>query len=125
MPNILKPKDPVAVARGKVFQKRFKPPEGTSGFTGSIIKSIVDWRESKSSLTHEQYVKKEIDKIISPMPSPLPTPVMTEETQAAKSRVRARKMGRRENILAGRRRMILGTGRMMGSPQILKTRLGE
>lgn len=56
-------------------------------------------------------------KTIRPIePDPSPTPVMIEEVAGAKKKVRGKKRGRKENILAGR---------MMQSRQILNTRLGE
>ena len=99
MPSILKPRDPIARARGEAFQKRFKPPEGTSGFIGSLVRSVVDWRESKSNLTHEQYIKKEIDITIRPPAPPLPIPQVGEEVETQARRRRPR--GRRETFLTG------------------------
>ncbi|NQT03372.1 MAG: hypothetical protein HQ580_15195 [Planctomycetes bacterium] len=49
-------------------------------------------------------------------PDPSPTPVLTEETTAAKGKVKKKKKGRDANILAGR---------MMQGRQILKRRLGD
>lgn len=53
-------------------------------------------------------------RIVPIEPDPSPTPVMTEEVAGAKKKVRKKKRGRKENILAGR---------MMQSRQILNTRL--
>lgn len=103
MASFLEPKDPIAVARGKIFQKRFKPPEGISGFVGSFVRSIVDWRESKSTLTHEQYISEQIEKEMrpSPIPSPVPLDVKAQEKSLARRRLRTRRRGRAGTILTG------------------------
>jgi len=54
-------------------------------------------------------------------PDPSPEPIIAEETEQAKSKVKTKKKGRKENILAGRM--------MVGRRDILNTqfnrRLGE
>lgn len=54
-------------------------------------------------------------KTIRPVdPDPTPTPILTEEVARAKKKVKTRKRGRAENILAGRmmqNRQILETGK--------------
>jgi hypothetical protein len=126
--SILKPFKQISREMGRVYEKQI-------GKTGDI-KYATDIIGRPGRVTEDVYkrgtgykIGKEIGRIIPkmpdppplpPIPDPLPTPMMTEETQAAKARVRAKKMGRRRNILAGRYR---GTGRMMESLQILNTRL--
>lgn len=60
--------------------------------------------------------------VVEPTPlDPSPTPLLSEETQAAKSKARRRKQGRRRNILAGR--MMAGRRDILNTQSIKK--LGE
>lgn len=75
-----------------------------------------------------QLIGKELKKLQPKTPTPIPTPdpspipVIVDEMTRAKSSARAKKTGRKRNILAGR---MSGTGSMLDKKQILKTRLGE
>lgn len=60
-------------------------------------------------------LKKVVPAVIPKAPDPTPTPIITEEVGGAKKKVRGRKRGRGENILAGRMmqgRQILNTGQL-------------
>jgi len=103
MASILKPKDPIAVERGKVFQKRFEPKYGLKGFTGSIFTSMIDWRESKSTLSYEKYITEQISKEMLPAPPPTPVSldVKAREKSLARRRQKSRQRGRAGTILTG------------------------
>ena len=92
--GILKPDDPIARERGKVFQQRFKPPEGMKNIMGSMITSMIAWRLAthgdKSPITHQQYIDKEIDKEMRPSPRPR---AVIEETKKNVERQAKRRMG--------------------------------
>lgn len=120
MPSMFDPPDPVKRARGQVFMKRFKPPEGVEeGFLGSFVGSMIEWRESGTKLSHEKFVSQAIDRVITPSPAPTPVSSRIQQRGDAVRRKLKSRAGRRSTILTESGLGIASTGKsvLLGGPR--------